>query len=81
VILMGEQVITGNIDGKEMPLELVQKIDNSHFIFEGIVPDVKPRAYTAEFDFDDNLSIYNVYGELFESSSDFTDKLIIRADK
>lgn len=81
VILMGEQVINGSIDGKEMPFELVQKIDNSHFIFEGIVPNIKPQAYNAEFDFDENLSIYNVYGELFEAQSEFTDKVIIRAEK
>ncbi|WP_197282593.1 sialidase family protein [Bacillus sp. FJAT-18017] len=81
VMLMGNKRVTGNIDGQEIQLDLVEKIDNSRFIFEGIVPDLKPRAYEAEFELDPNLAIYNVYGETLEPNQEaatFTDKVIIR---
>ncbi|WP_423800707.1 sialidase domain-containing protein [Neobacillus sp. SAB-20_R2A] len=83
VMLMGNKRINGTIGGKVVPFDLVEKTDNTHFVFEGIVPDIKPRAYTAEFELDPNLSIYNVYGELFEPNQEtakFTDKIIIRAE-
>ncbi|OCA90407.1 hypothetical protein A8F94_00480 [Bacillus sp. FJAT-27225] len=83
VVLMGNKQIHGTIDGQEIQFDLVEKINNTRYIFEGIVPDLKPRAYDAEFKLDPNLSIYNVYGELFEPNPEaatFTDKVIIRAE-
>ncbi len=81
VMLSGNKRITGMIDGKEVQFDLVEKTDNSRFTFEGIVPTIKPGAYTSQFEFDHNLSIYNVYGESFDANEEaakFTDKIILR---
>ncbi|WP_051404993.1 sialidase family protein [Bacillus cihuensis] len=81
VMLIGNKRINGMIDGKEIHFDLVEKTENSRFIFEGIVPNIKPRAYSAEFEFDNNLTIYNVYGELFQANQDaakLTAKIIVR---
>ncbi|MCM3693783.1 sialidase family protein [Neobacillus niacini] len=83
VMLIGNKRINGLIGGKEIQLDLVKNTDNFRFIFEGVIPNIKPRAYTAEFKLDNNLSIYNVYGELFEATdeaAEYTEKMIIRAE-
>lgn len=83
VMLMGNKRINAIIDGKVVQLDLAEKTDNRRFVFEGVIPNIQPRAYTAEFELDPNLSIYNVYGELFDSNQEaakFTDQIIIRAE-
>jgi sialidase-1 len=81
-MFIGNKRVNGMIAGKEIHFDLVEKTDNSRFIFEGTVPNLKPKAYAIELEFDDQLSIYNVYGELHQTNEEaakFTDKVIIRS--
>ena len=81
VMLIGNKRINGIIGGENIQFDLVENTNNSSLIFEGTIPNIKPSAYTAELKFDDNLAIYNVYGEQFQANEDaieLQEKIIIR---
>ncbi|MEK4760398.1 sialidase family protein [Viridibacillus sp. FSL E2-0187] len=81
VMLIGNKRINGIIGGENIQFDLVEKTKNSRFIFEGTIPNIKPSAYTAELKFEDNLAVYNVYGEQFQANEEaiqLKEKIIIR---
>ncbi|MGE7835646.1 sialidase domain-containing protein [Viridibacillus arvi] len=81
VMLIGNKRINGIIGGENIQFDLVENTKNSRFIFEGTIPNIKPSAYTAELKFEDNLAVYNVYGEQFQANEEaiqLKEKIIIR---
>lgn len=84
VMLMGNKRLHGLIGGAELPFELVKQVDLNKFVFEGTIPNLLPRAYDFELQFDQDLSIYNVYGEAYtnnEGAIKLEDKVRIAAKK
>ncbi|UOQ94724.1 glycoside hydrolase [Halobacillus shinanisalinarum] len=69
VMLIGNQQLSGEIGEQEINFTLVEQTGPSRFIFEGTVPDLAPRSYTMELEFDKQLDIYNVYGEVLDKDA------------
>lgn len=70
VMLIGNKQLTGTIGHKRIYFDLVEQTGHTHFVFEAVVPKLPPRAYTLEVEFDTELDIYNVYGNVLPRNED-----------
>lgn len=80
-MLMGTKSLYGTIGGTVVNFELVEGRGTDRFVFEGVVPNVQQGNYSFYLNFDDHLSVYNVYGKPFtqgKEQNQLTGQIVIK---
>lgn len=80
VLLMGDKELNGTIGETEIDLNFTGKSDQGNYLFEGTIPDIPPRSYELNLNLNENMSVYNVYGETLDSDRKLNGKVNIAAD-
>ncbi|WP_197249602.1 sialidase family protein [Cytobacillus firmus] len=81
-MLMGAKRLHGKLGDFDVSFDLVEEKGTDRFIFESSVPKkLKKGTYTISLNFDDSLSVYNVYGNEFPKGSEqdtLTNQIIVK---